>query len=326
MRKYNLSRPLLGLGIALLLMLVLPLYLPEQYVGMLTVLLINAMLVVSFRFISTIGEWSLAHVPFMGVGSYTTALLTTELGWPFWLSLPAASLAAAAFALILSFPLFRMKAMSFFLGSFAAGEVLRLCWARFKTPFGGYDGIAGFPYPVLFAVDFRNIFAYYVLTLLIVLISLVVMYRLENSRIGSTFKAIAMNDSLVQSIGVNIRRYKTLAFVTGSFFAGTAGVLLAHYLTAVTPALFGIPYSLNMIVWSVVGGLSSFSGPLIGLIILTIVNEVLHRIGVEVWIPFIFSFILLVTLLFMPRGLVSLPQILHRIGKQVGYTLKIVKK
>jgi len=296
---------------------VLPFFLPKYYVGILSVLFIHAILAVSFRFILNMGEWSFAHAVIMGLGGYTTALIATKLGWPFWLTLPLGGLASAAFALAFSYPLLRTKGFYFFLSSFAVGEVLRLCWVRFRIPFGGHQGIVGIPSPSLFGLDLGGFVPYYILTLAITLLCLVAMYRLEKSRIGNILKSIALDDSLARSIGINLYRYKTLAFVTGSFFAGIAGVLMAHYLNSIEPGLFTFTRALYIIVWVIVGGMGTFAGPLIGVTVLTAVSEGLRMvIGLEEWTPFIFGFIMIITLVFLPQGLVSLPQRIRMMGKK----------
>ena len=104
---------------------------------LLTNLLINIVLVSSFRLITTTGGWSLAHIPMMGCGAYATALFSGKLGVPFLISLPLSALTAGLVGLLISFPLARTKGFSFFVASFAAGEAIRLCWIRFKMPFGG---------------------------------------------------------------------------------------------------------------------------------------------------------------------------------------------
>ena len=141
-------------------------------VDLLTNLLINIILVASFQLITTTGGWSLAHIPMMGCGAYGTALLSGGLGIPFWISLPLAALTAAAVGLVISYPLARTKGFAFFVASFAAGEAIRLCWTRFKIPFGGHKGLT-VPAPVLVEnvawLDFEEAVPYYFLTLAITL-------------------------------------------------------------------------------------------------------------------------------------------------------------
>lgn len=278
-------------------------------VDVLTNLLINIILVASFRLITTTGGWSLAHVPMMGCGAYATALLAGTLGIPFWISLPLAGLAAGLTGMAISFPLARTKGFAFFVASFAAGEAIRLCWIRFKIPFGGHKGLT-VPPPVLFKnvawLDFAEAVPYYFLALVITIVSLAIMYRLNNSRIGDTWRALASEEKLAKSVGINITKYKMLAFSIGSFFAGIAGVLLAHRLWAIEPRQFGFTATLYLLVWVVFGGSHTFAGPIIGLVVLTFLGELLRPL-VE-WVPMIFGTIIILILIFLPNGLESLPE------------------
>ena len=128
---------------------ILPFNLSEYKVDLIINLFINIILVSSFRLIATTGGWSLAHVQMMGCGAYATALLSS-VGIPFWLSLPLSGLGAAMVASIISYPLARTKGFAFFVASFAAGDALRVCWTRFKVPFGGHQGLSNVPVPKLF--------------------------------------------------------------------------------------------------------------------------------------------------------------------------------
>jgi branched-chain amino acid transport system permease protein len=244
----------------------------------------------------------------MGCGAYATALLSGQLGVPFWFSLPLAGLAAGLSGLAISYPLARTKGFAFFVASFAAGEAIRLCWIRFKIPFGGHKGLT-VPAPVLFDnvawMDFEEAVPYYFLALTVTLVSLLVMYRFNHSRIGETWKALASEENLAKSVGINITKYKMLAFSVGSFFAGVAGVLLAHRLWAIEPHQFGFTTTLYLLVWVVFGGSHTFAGPIIGVVVLTFLAELLRPL-VE-WVPMIFGTIIILILIFLPNGLESLP-------------------
>ena len=166
------------------------------------------------------------------------------------------------------------------------------------------------PPPVLFKnvawLDFAEAVPYYFLALVITIVSLAIMYRLNNSRIGDTWRALASEEKLAKSVGINITKYKMLAFSIGSFFAGIAGVLLAHRLWAIEPRQFGFTATLYLLVWVVFGGSHTFAGPIIGVVVLTFLGELLRPL-VE-WVPMIFGTIIILILIFLPNGLESLPE------------------
>ncbi|MEQ8640986.1 MAG: branched-chain amino acid ABC transporter permease [Alphaproteobacteria bacterium] len=286
----------------------------DSMVGTLVTMMIFAIVVVSYRLLAMTGEFSLAHVVIMGVGAYASALAAKQLGIPLWLSIPLGGLVAALVALILAFPLFRMKGFYFLIGSFAAGEAIRLSWIRFRDPFGGTRGISLIPgfdltLPGLGRLDFFDpINAYFMITA-VTAVALFLMYRIERSRIGLTLNAIHWKDLLAESVGVNLWRYRTLALVLASFFAGIAGALFAHNLSTINPRIFSIHAMLLVLVWVIVGGTRTFWGPIIGLIALTVVDQVL-RLYIDLppeWRPAIFGIILILAVMFLPQGLESLP-------------------
>ena len=289
-------------------MIVIPFTVSGYKVDFLTMLLVNVILAASFRLITTTGGWSLAHVPMMGAGAYATALMSGSLGIPFWFSLPLSGLAAGLIGLAISIPLRRTEGFAFFVASFAAGEALRLCWIRFKVPFGGHQGLT-VPPPELIPdvrwLDFSTAIPYYFLTLVVTVLCLIIMYRLDGSRIGSTFKVIHSEEKLAKSMGINTARYKMLAMAIGSFFAGIAGVLLAHRLWAIEPTQFGFSTTLYLLVWVVFGGTATFTGPILGVVVLSIIGELLRPLAD--WVPMVYGVIIILTLIFFPGGLESLP-------------------
>ena len=276
------------------------------------VLVINVLLVASYRFLTLVGEWSLGHAVIMGVGAYSSALLAKRLGVPVPLAMPLGACAAALVAYALSFPLFRMKGFYFLIGSFAAGEIIRLLWKRFREPFGGPKGIKSIPeFPSIdlgFAeIDFYEPENYYYLCLLVAAASIWVMRRAELSPLGLTLRAVHWRDKTAESVGVNARRFRTTAFVVASFFAGLAGALLAHYIGAVSPNRFNIEEMVFVLAWVIVGGTATVVGPILGAVILTVINEVvLRELGLEQARPLFYGAVLIAAVLFLPGGLEGL--------------------
>ena len=306
-------------------------------------LLVNVLLVASYRLITLTGEWSLGHVITMGTGAYGSALLASVAGLPVIVSMLGGAVVAGLIAWLLSFPLFRMKGFYFLIGSFAAAEVIRLCWKKFTVPFGGPKGLTQVPeLPALDLGSLTNWLSiqltepgaggrtgayllglmplhddglirfskplftanYYYFCLAVVAISLWLLWRVERSRIGMTFHAIHWQDSLAESVGVNTRRYRTLALVIGSVFAGLAGSLLAHGVGSVAPNRFDVAQMVYVLIWVIVGGTATFAGPIVGVVVLTVLNEVvLRELDINALRPAFYGAILIASVLFMPRGL-----------------------
>lgn len=277
-------------------------------------LAINVLIVTSYRLLTLTGEWSLAHVVIMGVGAYASALYTKEFGVYVPVSMLLGGLTAALVAVVLSFPLFRMKGFYFLIGSFAAGEIIRLLWKRFREPFGGAKGIKGIdPMPDFslgfYRFDFFEPVSYYYFAGIVVGICLWVLWRIEKSPVGLTFHAVHWQDKLAEASGVNLRAYRTLAFAIASGFAGISGALLAHYVGTINPNSFDVEVMVFVLTWAIVGGTATFYGPILGCIVLTVLNEiVLRELGFEQMRPLIYGAILIASILFLPDGLESLVQ------------------
>jgi len=277
-------------------------------------LVINILLVVSYRLMTLTGEWSLGHVVIMGVGAYTSALLTKRLGVYVPVAMIMGALTAGFIAFLLSFPLFRMKGFYFLIGSFASAEIIRLLWKRFREPFGGPKGLKRIdPMPDIdlgfIQIDFFEPVAYYYFAMIVVAACLWVLWRIERSLIGLTFHAVHWQDKMAQAAGVDVRRYRTLAFVLASGFAGLSGGLLAHYVGTINPNSFDVEVMVFVLTWAIVGGTATFYGPILGCVVLTVLNEiVLREMGFEQMRPLIYGAIMILSILFMPDGLESLVQ------------------
>ena len=286
-------------------LIVLPHFLKYHQQDFLIFLTINVLVVVSYRLVTLTGEWSLIHAVMMGVGAYTSALISKNFDMSFWITLPLAGIVAGAVALALSYPLFRMTQFYFLIGSFAAGEAIRLCWIQFIKPFGGTGGTSAIPSPELLNIDFLEPIPYFYLVLIIVSLCVYLLYRIEKSRIGLTLHAVHWKGVLAESIGVNTWNYRTLAFVVGSLFVGIAGALKVHYIGTVAPKQFDIGFMVFILIWVIVGGYRTFYGAILGAVVLSVIDEMLR--GVEQLRPAIYGALLIVFILYLPGGLESIP-------------------
>lgn len=286
-------------------LLALPHFLPFHYQDLLIFLVINVLVVCSYRLVTLTGEWSLIHAVMMGVGGYTATLLFKHFQLSMWLTVPLAGGVAGLVAGALCFPLFRMTQFYFLIGSFAAGEAIRLLWIEFVRIFGGTGGLSGVEPPIIGAIDFLEPVPYYYLALAVVTICLLIMWRIEHSRIGLTLHAVHWKAPLAQSVGIDTWHYRALAFTTGSFFVGIAGALKVHYLGTITPNQFGIGFMVFILIWVIVGGYGKLYGPIIGVVVLTVFDEFIRQF--EEIRPAIYGVVLILSVRFLPKGLESLP-------------------
>ena len=287
--------------IALAIACTLPFMVGYYMIEVLILFLINLILVCSYRIPATTGDWTLSHFVLFGVGAYATALLSKWFGLSILLTIPLSAVVAAIVGFIMVTPLIRTRGFGFFIASFALGELVRLVWIKFRYPFGGPRGMIGIPNGEIGPIDFFEPLPYYFFVLVFVIICLAVMWRIDQSRIGKTFQALYTDEDLADAVGIDVPRYRALAFTMGAFFAGIAGALLAHRLGAVDPKGFDINNMVYLIIWIVVGGTTTFWGPVMGLILMTFVFE-WSRPLLE-WRPLLFGGTLIFFLVFLPGGL-----------------------
>jgi len=299
-----------GIVLLVLFLLSLPWFASEYYLRILISVGIGAMLAFGVRLIYMVGRLTLGHAAFMGLGAYTSALLATKLGVNFWLGLPAAGMVAALIAAGIGIIVLRIAGIYFVIVSFAFAEFLRYLWMWWEPMTGGITGILNIPTPSLPGIEFGvNPVPFYYLILFLVALTTLVMYRVDRSRVGMAFRAIGQNDVLAEHLGINLTRYRILAFTIACFFAGLAGSFQAHYHMYTSPEDFTILESLYAQLYPFVGGIGSLWGSLIGPLFMIGVSEG-FRVAKELE-PLFFGGVLILVMLFLPRGLVSLPDVIR---------------
>ena len=291
---------------------IMPFFARTYVVEVAMLFFIYIILAQSYRLIVTTHDWQLYHVVVYGVGAYTSGLLAKYMGVPVWVAIPIGGAMAALAAVAITRPLLRTMGWGFYIATYAFAELLRLVWVKFHTPFGGPRGIIDIPYPPVIArIDFSQPIPYYFVSFGIMLGCMYALYRIDRSRLGDSFKSIAIDPLLAESIGIRVPRSRLLAAAIGGFFAGIAGGLLVHRLGAVDPNVFNITTMVYLLVWVVVGGYRTFWGPIIGVSAMQAVFE-FSRPLLQVR-PLFFGVILILVLVFLPGGLESLiPRIQDR--------------
>ncbi|MFH1625340.1 MAG: branched-chain amino acid ABC transporter permease [Pseudomonadota bacterium] len=294
----------------------LPVIKKDPYI--LSVLLIVYVFIVAavgFRFIYIAGRLTLGQAAFMGVGAYTSALLSLNFGVSPWLGLLIGGIAAGILALVIGYIVLRVGGVYFVIITLALAEILKLFWLWWRPVTNGDSGLLGVPGFSIASFQFGvNKIPYYYLSLVIMLVAVFVMYRIEHSRVGIALHALGQNDVLAEHLGINRTRYRVLVFTTASFFCGVVGSLYAHFIHFVHPDQFGIMASIMIQIYGITGGITAFFGPVVGTFVITGLTEFLN-IAKE-FQPLIYGPLLVIIMLFLPRGLISLPRMLLRRQKR----------
>jgi len=295
-----------------LLLFLLPLIIGSQYILYVLIWLgISIALTSSLRVISLSGLLSIGHGGLMLIGAYTSALLVMKLGLSSFLALILAGVAAGGFACLIGFPFVRLKGMYFSMVTMFMTEVILMVSEQWKSLTGGSAGIMDIPRPDpikiagIIDISFKSYIDLYYLMLILVIVSLIVFYLIEHSRIGRSWQAISRDDLLAESVGINVAAYKVLGFTIGSFFAGVCGAFYSQFYNVITPSEFGFFFSIYILVYMIVGGRRSFIGPVIGCLLLLLIPELIGGLGG--YRPFVFVAILMAVLYTLPDGMASLP-------------------
>jgi len=304
------------IGVALL-AFVLPLVVKDPFLThIMIVVLLYAVLASSLNLIvGYIGQLSLAHAAFLGIGAYWSTILTIDYGWNIWVAMASAGVAAALAGVVIGAITLRLEGHYFVLITLAFAEVLRLVALNWVEVTRGPLGFPNVPAPSLnlFGLarfDFSDKAHFYYLILGLVAVNLYVSYRFVQSNMGRAAVAIRENRQLAQSVGINPFRYALLAFVIGAFFAGLSGAFYAHYITYVGPDVFGFAFTVTMLIMIIVGGKATIVGPVLGAAIIAVLLEEL-RFAKEVRLS-IFGILLILCVLFFRNGLVRIPEMIRR--------------
>lgn len=255
------------------------------------------------------GQFSLGHAGFMGVGAYLAATITTVLPTlpfiasnPDWVQLLRSDfgvgcsvllggLAAALAGYLVGLPSLRLKGDYLAIVTLGFGEIIRIVLLNIQAV-GGARGLPGIPRSA-------NLFWVY----LWVVLTFFCLLRLIRSSIGRAILSVRENEIAAESMGVDIAHYKVVAFVVSSFFAGIAGALFAHYQGFVDPNAFSFTRSVEVVIMVVVGGMGSFTGSVIGAVIVTVVPELLRVLAKYRMV--VFPLVLIVVMLVRPLGILG---------------------
>src|SRR6202045_4309448 len=293
--------------VALVIALLAPLLLPNQYAMHIGVLIMfSVMLATSFNLIvGYVGEFPLGHTAFLGVGAYSVALLSTRLSMPFHVAVLAAPLGAALFGLVIGAITLQLRGPFFVIVTLCFAEVLRLVANNWIGLTNGPMGISGIEKPAWAIVGdaLQQKMAYYYVGVLLAAVSLFVSYRFVYSNIGRAAVAVRENRFVAQSIGISPFYLGLVTFVLASAIAGLAGGFYANYVSFVGPEVFGFSFMITMIIMVLAGGKGTLLGPVVGAVMVVLLEEFLRDFK-ELRFS-IFGLMVIAVVLFLPRGIMG---------------------
>ncbi len=258
-----------------LLGILLPVFIKDQYIlRIINMSFIYIILSMSLNLITGVtGQFHLGHAAFYGVGAYTAALLSVKLHVSFVLAFIAGGVGAAFLGLLIGLPTIRLRDIYLTVTTLGFGEIVRLILLNWVSVTRGPMGIPGIPYPEFFGISIRSQIDFYYLIFIVLVISVIVLFRITYSRYGDILRAIRENELAAKTLGINSTFYKVTAFVVGAFFAGLAGSLFAYFSAYISPDSFTFAESINILAMVVIGGLGSMPGAILGALILALAPE-----------------------------------------------------
>lgn len=251
-----------------------------------------------------IGRVNIGQGAFALLGGYTTAILSTVSGLSFWLCLPLSALAAGLVGFLIGWPLLRLRGIYFAMVTLSLTEAVRLFFLNTLGANGG--GIVNIPRPSGLSTPL----AFYLFAASLLLVGYVAVWRLANSRIGWVFRSMRENEELTMSIGVDIARYRVLAFVLCSAMGGIAGACFATLQQNIYPATYTVSDSINFMLYCFLGGLDFVLGPIVGAFGLVMAFELLRSI--QEYQALLYGVLMIVVMLFLPNGVLSIGALLRR--------------
>ena len=252
------------------------------------------------------GLLDLGFVAFYAVGAYSYALLNLHYGLGFWAVLPIGGLLAAFFGILLGFPVLRLRGDYLAIVTLGFGEIIRLIlenWGEFSQ---GPSGISNIPRPGFFGIELSLnsaiVYLYY-LMIIAIIVTIFVVNRLQDSRLGRAWIALREDEIACQAMGIDKRKTKLVAFSLGAFWAGLMGVVFAAKTTFINPASFTFLESAIILSIVVLGGMGSIVGVIIGAFILILMPEYLRALSEYRMLAF--GAVLVMMMVFKPQGMIA---------------------
>ena len=250
------------------------------------------------------GQMSIGHAAFLGIGAYTAAILM-KAGLSFWLALPIAAINCFVVGLALGFPALRVQHHYLAFATLGFNVLVYLFVRNEEWLTGGTFGISGIQRPALLGLSLERSAAFFYFTYGSMILLALVLWWIIRSPWGRAFAALRDNPIRAESLGVNIMAYTLLAFAIGAAFAGLAGAYFAALVQFIEPAPFHLSASLMMLLMVIVGGSGRFFGPMLGAAIVILLPEWLRFM--KDWYLVIFGLAIVVLMIWLPGGLLSIP-------------------
>jgi len=293
-------------ALAILFALAFPLLIPNNYyLHMMTLSFIWMIAVYGLNLLAGYtGYLSLAHAGFFAIGAYTLAILTVKAGLNFWLAFFLSCVISSFIGFLVGLVALRTKEHFFAIYTLCVGYIIYLVIDKWDSLTGGVRGFIGIPSPAnIGPISFQTPVSQYYLVLFFLLLVVFVMYRIVYSLTGRTYIAIRNSEELALTIGISTMKDKLVSFVLSIFFTSLAGALYASFIRFLGPDIGYISVMFDLLIFLLVGGIGTMSGPVVGTLLMTSISQQLQFL--QDYRMLIFGPILTLLVIFYPRGVVG---------------------
>jgi branched-chain amino acid transport system permease protein len=296
-----------GIPAVIALAVIIPVLSDSQFLlNMFSLTLIFIIFASAWNLLAYSGQGSLGHAAFFGIGAYASTLIAVKSGITPYITIFLGAAVAAFIGILIGLTCVRLKEWFLAMVTFGFAIIVQTITVSILTPItGGWDGIAS-PRLLSPAIPYYQLIEYYSI-LVITIVSIVLIWYIMKSRIGLAFSAIRENELEARAAGVDPVLYRLLAFAFSAYLAGVAGALEIHHIGYITPEIFGVDLSFWPVTYVILGGLGTLAGPVIGTIALTFIWEGLKLAGLTFGRYVIIGVLLILVIIFLPKGLVDLP-------------------
>lgn len=261
-------------------------------------------------FMGYTGQASFGQSAFAAIGGYGSAILCTDLGWDPVLALVVTMALSGVAAVIVGYPTLRLRGHYLAMATFALGLIVYEITIEWTSLTQGYMGYAGIPPLGIAGLELPTVKHQLVALVVLALFGVAVANRLRRSRFGRALAAIAGSEPAALALGIDVARYKLIAFVIAAVYASAAGSLFAHFVGFISPEIFGVTMVVQSFTMLYLGGIGTVWGPMIGAVIVSVLPEALR--GLKEMQDIAYSAILILVLIFAPRGLAGLSSLFAR--------------
>jgi branched-chain amino acid transport system permease protein len=269
---------------------------------LLNIMMINIILAVGLNVVKGFcGQVTVGHIALAAIGAYSSAVLTVNFGFSFWLALPCAMLIAGLAGIVVGVPSFRLEGAYLALATLGLAEAVRI-FISATNYLGAAEGFGNIPAPRIGSFVMDDHIVYYYITMPLALLGIYISFSILRSDVGRAFRAVREDVTAAAAVGVDVRKYKLLAFVISAMYAGCAGSLIAHLAPGfLHPNSFTIVEMVTVLLMIVMGGIGHIWGGVIGAVIVTIVFDLTRE-----WQQYqliAFGMVVVLTVIYLPRGI-----------------------